>query len=58
MHRSLHDSIPTAGLSQFAVNAGFGALIGAGIDALHKGRSPIYVKPAASGVALQLRLRF
>jgi hypothetical protein len=41
-----------------AVNAGFGALIGAGIDALHRGRSPIYVKPAASGAALQLRLRF
>jgi hypothetical protein len=40
------------------INTGLGALIGAGIDALHKGRSPIYVKPAASGAALQVRLRF
>jgi hypothetical protein len=51
----------------FAVvtNAGFGALIGAGIDALHKGRTTIYSKPAAVAVApagrgarVQFKLRF
>jgi hypothetical protein len=41
-----------------AVNAGLGAAIGAGIDALHKGRSPIYIKPARSGAALQVNIRF
>jgi hypothetical protein len=41
-----------------AVNAGLGAAIGAGIDALHKGRSPIYVKAAKSGAALQVKIRF
>lgn len=41
-----------------AMNGMLGAAIGAGIDALHKGRSPIYVKPAASGAALQVKLRF
>jgi hypothetical protein len=30
-----------------AVNTAFGALAGAGIDALHKGRTTIYSKPAA-----------
>ena len=46
-------------------NTGIGALMGAGVDALHKGRTPIYSKPAAVAVApegrggrLQLRLRF
>jgi hypothetical protein len=41
-----------------ALNAGMGAAIGAGIDALHKGRSPIYVKAARGGSALQMRFRF
>jgi hypothetical protein len=41
-----------------ALNTGLGAAIGAGIDALHKGRSPIYVKPAKSGAALQVRMKF
>jgi hypothetical protein len=35
-----------------------GAAIGAGIDALHKGRSPIYVKAAKTGAAMQFRLTF
>jgi hypothetical protein len=39
-------------------NTLLGAAIGAGIDALHKGRSPIYIKAAPSGGALQVRLRF
>jgi hypothetical protein len=41
-----------------ALNAGMGAAIGAGIDALHKGRSPIYVKAAKTGAAMQFRLTF
>ena len=49
------------------VYTGIGALIGAGIDALHKGRTTIYRKPgavaltaapAARGVRAQLRLRW
>lgn len=40
------------------INTGFGALIGAGIDALHKGRSPIYVKAGKGGSSLQVRIRF
>jgi hypothetical protein len=40
------------------MNAGLGAAIGAGIDALHKGRSPIYISPARSGAALQVKIRF
>ena len=41
------------------LDAGIGALIGAGIDALHPGRSPIYIKTAGkAGSALQVRLRF
>ena len=43
--------------SALIFNTGFGAAVGAGIDALHKGRSPIYVKPAR-GPALQVRFRF
>ncbi len=35
-----------------SMNALFGALIGAGIDALHKGRSPIFIKPARGGSSL------
>jgi hypothetical protein len=31
------------------VNGAVGALIGAGIDAMHKGRTTIYTRPAASG---------
>jgi hypothetical protein len=41
-----------------AFETGLGALVGAGIDALHKGRTPIYIKPAKSGAALQLTFRF
>lgn len=46
---------------------GLGALVGAGIDALHKGRTTIYSKPAAvalavapagKGARLQVELRF
>jgi len=40
------------------IETGLGALVGAGIDALHKGRSPIYVKAAKSGAALQVKIRF
>jgi hypothetical protein len=36
------------------VNTGVGALIGAGIDALHKGRTTIYRKPAAVALAVGL----
>jgi len=39
-----------------AVNTGLGALVGAGIDALHKGRSPIYVKAGKSESALQVKI--
>lgn len=39
-------------------NVGFGALLGAGIDALHKGRTPIYVKADRSGAGFGVRLRF
>jgi hypothetical protein len=37
---------------------GLGALAGAGIDALHKGRTPIYIKPAKSGAAVGTKIRF
>jgi hypothetical protein len=47
------------------LNTGIGALMGAGIDALHKGRTTIYSKPAAVAIApegrggrLSFRLRF
>ncbi len=39
-------------------NTGFGALVGAGVDALHKGRSPIYIKATRGGSSLLVRLRF
>jgi hypothetical protein len=39
-------------------NTGIGALAGAGIDALHKGRTPIYIKAGKSEAGLQVRLRF
>src|SRR6478736_769426 len=39
------------------VDAGFGALIGAGIDALHKGRTPIYIKAGKFASALQVKIR-
>jgi hypothetical protein len=46
-------------LTGVVVNAGVGALIGAGIDAAHKGRTPIYIKTAGkSGSSLQLRFWF
>ena len=49
----------SACLAATIIDGGFGALIGAGIDALHKGRTPIYVKPAGkSGSALQVKIRF
>ncbi|MEO6238708.1 MAG: hypothetical protein ABIQ52_17060 [Vicinamibacterales bacterium] len=35
-----------------ALNAGLGALAGAGIDALHKGRTTIYSKPSPVSVAI------
>jgi predicted alpha/beta-fold hydrolase len=35
-----------------AFNTLFGALAGAGIDALHKGRTTIYSKPAATALAV------
>jgi hypothetical protein len=40
------------------LNTGIGALIGAGIDALHKGRTPIYVKAGKSNAALQMKIRW
>jgi len=47
------------------VNTGIGALLGVGIDALRKGRTTIYSKPAAVAVApsgrgarVQVKLRF
>ncbi len=41
------------------IDTGIGALIGAGIDALHKGRSPIYVRTAGkSAASLEVKLRF
>ena len=40
------------------VNTGIGILAGAGIDALHKGRTPIYVKAGRSNASLQVKLRF
>ena len=42
----------------FVFNTGIGALAGAGIDAMHKGRNPIYIKAAKHEAGLQVRLRF
>jgi hypothetical protein len=39
-------------------NTGIGVLAGAGIDALHKGRTPIYVRAGKSGAAMQVKVRF
>jgi hypothetical protein len=40
-------------------NAGLGALVGAAIDAGHKGRTPIYIRTAGrSGSSLQVKFRF
>jgi hypothetical protein len=36
------------------LNTGFGALMGAGIDALHKGRTPIYIKAGKTSGAVGL----
>jgi hypothetical protein len=48
-------SLPTA----VVINAGLGALIGAGIDAAHRGRTPIYIRGAGkSGSSLQVKFRF
>jgi hypothetical protein len=41
-----------------AINTLFGALAGMGIDALLKGRTPIYVKAGRSTASLQFKLRF
>lgn len=38
------------------LNTGIGALVGAGIDALHKGRTPIYIKAGKSNASLQVKL--
>ena len=46
-------------LAATIIDGGVGALIGAGIDALHKGRTPIYIKSAGkSGSTLQVKIRF
>ena len=45
-------------VTALVIDTGLGALVGAGIDALHRGRSPIYVKAAKSGAALQVKFRF
>ena len=42
-------------VSGLIINTGIGALIGAGVDAMHKGRTPIYIKAGKSGAALQLK---
>ena len=40
-------------------NLGFGALVGAGVDALNGGRSTLYSRPAAGKSAgVNVRLRF
>lgn len=39
-------------------NTLFGVLAGVGIDAMHKGRTPIYVKASKSNAALQVKIRF
>jgi hypothetical protein len=40
------------------LNTGIGALVGAGIDALHKGRTPIYIKAGKSNASLQVKISF
>jgi hypothetical protein len=40
------------------VDAGLGGLIGAGIDALHKGRTPIYIKAGKTSSAVQIGIRW
>jgi hypothetical protein len=42
-------------VTAMVINTGIGALIGAGIDALHKGRTPIYIKAGRSSAGLQLK---
>ena len=39
-------------------DVGLGALVGAGVDALHKGRTPIYVKATKSEKAIGFTVRF
>ena len=39
-------------------NTGIGALVGAGIDALHKGKTPIYIKAGKSNASLQAKISF
>ena len=45
-------------VTAFVIESGLGALVGAGIDAMHRGRTPIYVKAGKSTAALQVRFRF
>jgi len=45
-------------VTAITVNTGFGVLLGAGIDALHKGRTPIYIKAGASEKSVGITLRF
>src|SRR5262249_2684424 len=44
--------------SMLTINTGIGALAGAGVDAMIKGRTPIYVKAGKSEKAVGLTLRF
>ena len=39
-------------------NTGFGVLAGIGIDALHKGRTPIYIKAGKAESSLQVKIHF
>lgn len=39
-------------------NAGLGALIGAGVDALNGRRRPVYIRPATRGLSLEMGVRF
>jgi hypothetical protein len=40
------------------IDTGLGVLAGIGIDALHKGRTPIYIKAGKSETSLQVKIRF
>ena len=49
-------------ITAVVLDAGIGALIGAGVDALNGGRSPLYSRPAAApaghSAAIKLKLKF
>ena len=53
-------NLGSAGWCAYGVtmNAALGAFIGAGIDAMHKGRTPIYIKAGKSEKAVGVTLRF